>query len=309
MAKAEIANPAISEMRTREDRAVYAYFPIRQAAIGSTARAAAHTGAAGDSLGKTLSWSTYAEPFSISIKQADNNVFSLADMYASSLNNALFNLLSRLDAGLVALMVADKTQYNAGGGNGSVNATDDIYEVPLAEANFFYQNVKDTMWYNLYRGQIVGIVDSKAFSFQQRLAASGPANAQNLSYQLAGIDILGTTRSVLGSSYSGSGLFWENGLVDILTWIPKQNRKPLDPNKSMEYNGDYGRITVPQFPGVEFAIHAYSSRSDNTSNGGYTQDLLMQFEVSLDMGYQSAPLSSFRGASDSVVYGVGQLNA
>jgi hypothetical protein len=306
-AKAEIANPSLAEVRTREDRTVYAYFPIRQSATNGSARAAAHTGARGDSLSKTLSWTTYSEPFSISIKQADNNVFSFVQMYAATLQNALINLIARLDAALVAALVADKTQYNAGGGNGSVNSTDDIYEVPSAEANYFFQNAKQTLWFNLFRGQIMGIVDDKAFGLMQRLAAQGSANATNFGFQFAGMDIVGTTRTVLGTGYNGSGVFFENGLVAVAPWIPKQNRKPLDPEKAMTYIGDYGQISVPQFPGVNFAIHAYAAREDNGSYGGYTQDVTLQFEVSLDLAYQSAPLSTIRGASDSVVYGVGQL--
>jgi hypothetical protein len=307
--KSLIANPQLADIRTREDRTVYAYFPIRQAATTGTARAAAHTGARGDSSSKTLSWSTLSEPFSISLKQADNNVFSFPEMYASSLNNALYNLISRADAWFVAALVADKTQYNAGGGNGSVNTADDIYEVPLAEMNYFFQNAKQTLLYNLYKGQTIGIVDDKAFTLAQRLMAQGSANATNYGFQFAGIDVMGSTRTVLGATYGGSGLFYENGLVAIEPWIPKQNRKPLDPEKALTYNGDYGQISHPAIPGVNFAIHAYAQRADNVTPGGYTQDLTLEVEVSIDLAYQSAPLSAIRGASDSVVYGVGQLTA
>ena len=308
-ARAEIANPSLAAVRTREDRTVYAYFPIRQAAINGSARAAAHTGARGDSLSKTLSWTTYSETFSISLKQADNNVFSFEEMYASSLNNAFLNLIARLDAGFVAALVADKTQYNAGGGNGSVNSTDDVYEIPLTESNYFFQNAKQTLWFNLFRGDIIGIVDDKAFGLMQRLAAQGSANATNFGFQFAGMSILGTTRTVLGTGYNGSGLFFENGLVAVIPWIPKQNRDGnIDPETlPHDFIGQYGKIEIPQFPGVQFAVHAYAVREDNGSYGGYTQDVTLQFEVSLDLAYQSAPLSSLRGASDSVVYGVGQL--
>lgn len=303
---ASIANPSLADIRTREDRTVYAYFPVRQAAIGTSARAHGHTGARGDSSSKTLSWTVYAEPFSISIKQADNNMFSFDEMYASSLRNACYNLLGRLDAAFVAALVADKTQYNAGGGNGTVNTTDDNYEVPVAEMNYFFQNAKQMMSYNLFRGQIIGIVDDKAFTLAQRLQAQGSANATNYGFQFAGMNILGTTRTVLGTGYNGSGLFYENGLVAVIPWIPKQNRKALDPDKAMSYNGDYGQISIPQFPGVPFAVHAYAQRADNSLAGGYTQDVTLEVEVSLDLAYQSAPLSTVRGASDSVVYSVGQ---
>ena len=306
---AEMANPSLAALRTREDRTVSMYFPVRQAAINGTARAAAHTGARGDSNAKTPSWSTFSEPFSISKKQAGNNVLTWAQLYASLKRNAVMNILARADAWFVAALVADKTQVNVGGGNGSFNAVDDIYENPLAEINYFFQNAKDCMWDNLYRGQLVGVLDSKAFSLSQRLRASGSANAVNYGFQLEGINVVGSTRTVLGSTYGGSGVFYEAGQVGIIPWIPTENRKVLSPEEVVDYNGGYGMFTIPQFPGVMFAEHAYSTRADDTGNGGYTQDLVMQFEISIDLAYQSNPLSSFRGANDSVVYGVGQLTA
>ena len=308
--KSLIANPSLGDIRTREDRTVYAYFPIRQAATTGTARAHNHTGSRGDSLSKTLSWSTFSEPFSISIKQGDNNVFTFAEMYAASLNNAIYNLISRLDAWFVAALVADKTQYNAGGGNGNFNSGTYNYEVPLAEANYFFQNAEQMMAYNLFKGRLIGIVDSKAAILSQRLQAQGSANATNFGFQFGNVDVMGSTRTVLGTStYAGSGVFYENGLVAIEPWIPKQNRKALDPQMALSYNGDYGQIAHPAMPGIMFAIHAYSQRADNSLYGGYTQDLTMEFEVSIDMAYQSAPLSTLRGSNDSVVYAVGQLPA
>lgn len=303
---AEIANPALAAIRTREDRTVTVYFPVRQTAIGSTARAAAHTGARGDSSSENLSWSTYAEPFSISLKQADNNVFSFAEMYAATQRNALINLVARLDAAFAALLVADKSGVNGGGGMGSFNGTDDVYENPLSELNYIFQNVKDSMWYNNYRGQLIAIADSKAYSHAQRLRAQGSANATNYGFQFDGMNVLGTTRTILGSSYDGSVIAYENGLVALVPWIPKQNRKPLDPEKAMTYIGDYGQISIPELPNIPFAVHAYAVREDNGSYGGYTQDVTLQFEISVDIAYASAPLST---STASPVLAFGQLTA
>jgi len=303
----QIANPNLAELRTREDRSVYAYMPIRQAATNGTARAHAHTGAPGDSAATTLSWTTYSEPFSISLKQADNNVMSWANMYASNLRNAVLNMLNRIDAWFVAAALADKTGYSAGGGLGTFDTTPDVYQVPVGEADYFFQNVKQCLNFNLYRGEIIGILDSVAKVRWDRLQAFGAQNAENrLAVNSDGMRCVGSTRSVLGSSYSGSGLFFENGLVAVIPWIPRQNRKALDPEKAFQYNGDYGQIMIPEI-GVPFAIHEYAARADNSSYGGYTQDLTLYGEVSLDIGYCSSPLSSFRNAADTVIYAAGQL--
>ncbi len=303
------ANPMLAELRTREDRAVNAYFPIRQAAINDTARAHDHTGARGDSQSETITWSIFAEPYSISIKQADNNVFDFAEMWASSLDNAVKNIEDRVDQFFVTQLLADKTQQNVGGGRGTFNGVSFNYEVAASDRNFFYENVKAMMMQNLFRRGLTAIVDSRANVLAREVGNQGTGNQQNQQYQLLGYDnIVASTRTILPvpGTYTESGIFFETGIVGLVPWIPVQNRKALDPEKAMSFNGDYGQINVP---GLNFplAIHAYAERADGTPNNGQTQDVVMQVEVSVDLGYVSAPLSDFRGANDSVVYTAGVL--
>lgn len=301
----EIMFPNFSQLKTREDRSVTISFPVRQAATNGTARAHDHTGAVGDSAIKTPSLATLSETFSISKKQAGNNVLSWANMYAASLRNAILNILSRGDAWLAAALIADKTQVNVGGGKGEWNGTDFIMEIPAAEANYFFQNAEECLMQNLYTGRLTAILDNKAWSLRQRLSAQGSANSTNFGFQFDNIDAVRTTRTLLGTSYDGSGIFFETGQVAVIPWIPVENRIPLDEKGVLEYNGAYGQIPVPEI-GLNFAIHAYSARANRTAVGGYTQDLATEFEVSIDLAYQSAPLGTVRGSNDSVVYAVGQ---
>lgn len=303
------ANPMLAMLRTREDRAVNAYFPIRQAAIDGTARAHDHTGARGDSQAESITWTTFQEPFSISIKQADNNIYDFAEMYASSLDNSVKNIIDRVDDWFVGQLLADKTQVNVGGGNGTFNGGNFNYEVSAANRDFFYENVKAMMQQNLYRRDLTAIVDSRGNVLARKVGNQGTGNQQNEAYQLEGYrEIVASTRQILDvpGTYSESGIFFETGLVGIVPWIPVQNRKNLDPMRAMSFNGDYGQINVP---GLNFplAIHSYGQRADNTALNGQTQDVTIEIEVSVDLGYVSAPLSDFRGANDSVVYTAGVL--
>lgn len=305
-----IANPSLASLRTREDRAVNAYFPIRQAATNGTARTHNHTGAAGDSQAESITWTTYSEPFSISIKQADNNVFNFAEMFAATQRNALFNIIDRVDAAFVANLIANKSQFAVAGGRGTFNTTPDNYEVSAGDQNFFYENVKAFMQNNLYRGQLTGIVDSRGNVLAREVGNQGTGNQQNQQYQLLGYDnIVPSTRTILDvpTTYTESGLFFETGLVGAIPWIPVQNRKPLDAEKATSFVGDYGQIAVPNMNGINVAVHSYGQRADGTAVGGGTQDVLLEFELSVDMGFVQAPLSDFRGANDSVVYAAGVL--
>ncbi len=306
--KGEIANPGLASIREREDRQVNAYFPIRQAATNGTARSHNHTGARGQSQAVGITWVTFSEPYSISLKQGDNNVFNFDEQFAATSRNAILNLNNRIDDYFVTQMIADKTAVNVGGGNGAFAAGD--YQVAAGDVDFFYENVKAMMNQNLYRGGLVGVVDSVAAVNANRVRNQGVGNSTNLAYTLNGYEqIVASTREILlpATFANGSGLFFENGLVAMIPWMPKQNRKALDAEKAMSYNGDYGQISIPEM-GVNYAIHAYAERADNSGNNGETQDLTMQFEVSIDFAYASAPLSDFRGANDSVIYSAGVLS-
>lgn len=304
--RGEMANPALAVLRQREDRAVSGYLPIRSAATGGTARAHNHTGASPDSLEVPITWNTISEPFSFSIKQGDNNLFMTDEIYASGLRNAILNIINRADAAFVAALVADKTQVNAGGGNGNFNTTPDVYEVPLSEKDFFFQNAMSSLEQNLYQGQLVGVIDSKAKILAQRLMNQGPGNDVNKAFQFNGMTLAPTTREVIPGAYAGSGMFFEAGMVSYIPWIPKQNRKTLDFQKGLSYNGDWGQIIVPEL-GAPIAIHMYAERADGSATNGQTQDLKVFVELSVDFGYISSPLSDLRGANDSVAYAVGQL--
>jgi hypothetical protein len=52
----------------------------------------------------------------------------------------------------------------------------------------------------------------------------------------------------------------------------------------------YGSIFNP-FDGQQYAMHSYETRADGSSANGYTQDVVTQFQVSLDTALEHAPLS------------------
>jgi hypothetical protein len=233
-------------------------------------------------------------------------MFSFEEMYASSMRNAVLNILNRLDAWFVTNLIADKTQVNVGGGYGVFDAVSDDYQLTQAYKANFYQNVKAMMEKNLYRSNLVGIVDSTAYVLAQDKAAQGANNGVNTAFQFMGFDgLVATTRTILDvpTTYTESGLFFEAGLVGAIPWIPKQNRKALNPQLAVSYNGDHGSFMVPEL-GMEFAVHSYAQRADNSAANGYSQDLTIEVEVSIDLGYVSAPTSV---ANSSVVFSAGIL--
>jgi len=314
----EKANPMLAELRKREDRSVSAYFPIRKTKAASSARVHNHTGTRGDSLEVAINWSTVVDTFSISIKQNDNNVISWEENYAAQMQNSVFNVLSALDTSFITLLEADRTQINVGGVNGTFDGTDYVMEISASHKDYFFQNLMANMRQNLYKGQLTVIVDSLSGIEAARQANQGIGNATNLGYQFLNMNIVQSTNAILDGltdTYDGAALAFPMDSAGVVFWIPKQNRKALDPVQALSYNGDFGSINVPIYDdkgnvryNVPLAIHSYAERADASASNGSAQDVVIQIEVSLDMAYVSAPLSTFRGSNDSVVYGFGQLS-
>ena len=304
-----LASPSLNLLRDREDRAVKAYFPIRKAATNGVGRAALHTGANGDSQSETITWSTFSEPFSISLEQGNNNVLSFDEQYAADLKNAVFNIIKRVDTWFVAQLVADKTQVADDHGFGELEGIEFDYQVALADEDLFFENVQAYLEGNDYMGGLSGILDSRLKVLANKISNQGSGNSLNTQFTVEGYDSLTATNKtildVTTPDYKASGIFFETGLVGVLDWIPKKNRKPLDPSKIMNNVGDFGSFHVEEL-GMDFAISAYSTRVDGSSENGTAQDVKIQFEISVDMAYVSAPLST---ANASVVHTAGILPA
>jgi len=310
------ANPLLAELRKREDRLVSAYLPIRKTKSVATERLFNHTGTRGDSLEVPVTWETSIDTFSISLKQNDNNVISFDENWAAQMQNSVFNVLSDADTKFIANLTADRTQQNVGGTIGAFDGVDFVLENPLANEQYFFQEIRANMNQNLYKGQLLAIADSIAAIKAARNIQQGQGNATNLGWQFENMTIAQSTSSILSGltdTYAGAALAFPMDLAGIVPWIPMQNRKPLDPVAMMSVNGDFGSIQVPVLDNngntaytLDLAVHAYAEKADTSAVNGSKQDVLIQVEVSLDTAYISAPLSDFRGANDSVVYGFGQ---
>jgi hypothetical protein len=309
-------NPMLSAIKDREDRLVSGYLPIRKTKSAATERLFNHTGTRGDSLEVPVTWQTSIDTFSISLKQNDNNIISFEENWASLMNNAVYNVLNDAETKFITSLIADRTQQNVGGTIGTFDGVDFVMENPISNVDYFFNDIKANMNQNLYKGQLMVIADSLASINASKIVNQGTGNATNLGWQMNGMNVIQSTNAILTGltdTYVGAALAFPMELAGVTTWIPKQNRKSLDPAKAMTEVGDYGSISVPVFDGngkvaytVDLAVHAYAQRADASASNGSKQDVVMEVEVSLDTAYVSAPLSDFRGANDSVIYGFGQ---
>lgn len=285
----------------REDRSVELnYYKRSQRALGST-RAHDHTGDHGDSGVLTPSWATKSDKFSMTLKQQDMSV--LQNQLDNEYLNTIANFMEGLDDLASDALVNNRTGVNnAGAINGSFNTTNDVFELDYTltdNAMLSVMNAKTIMDINKYSGQLVFICDSISFMKFQTAGAQGVSNSTNYSFQFNGIEFvhdpaLLAKATAIDATYTLG--FFEvvvKGTIGASTWIPKQNRMGVTTSVNR-----YSTISNP-FDGQIYALHTYETRANGTSVNGQTQDVVTQFEVSLDVALESAPLSV---ADETVIF-------
>jgi hypothetical protein len=145
---------------------------------------------------------------------------------------------------------------------------------------------------NKYVGSMKVFCDSVAYAKFEKQAAQGVSNATNLSFQFNGVTFvhsvgLGALAVGLDATYTKG--FWivvPDGTVATLPWIPKQNRVGVSTTVA-----DYSSLLNP-VDSEAYAIHTYEVSADDSTNNGYTQDVVTQYEISQDLAFVKAPLTT-----------------
>lgn len=291
----DILIPNHLELRKRADRAVEAYVLKRSKRATTSTKTHNHTGNRGDSFAMPLSWSRFTDVFSISMEQLENNMFEFNQVLAQQLQNAMQNVLVDAEEAAVASLFANRTQINAATAGGTFNATDDVFEI--TEQTRFYQIVQSMMRANDYRGVYDVITNQNAFINAQYAAAQGGGNSANLSFQFQNLNIAESNDLAHAGYTEDIALVMPQGSFACLPWIDQKNRSGY--GDYMSYNGGKGSMRDPFGLGIDFAIHGYSQRADASASNGTTQDLVMEFEISIDMAFPISPLSA---STESVVF-------
>ncbi|WP_346320774.1 hypothetical protein [Chitinophaga sp. YIM B06452] len=296
--------PTHEQLRTREDRPVEAYVLARTKRATTAARTHNHAGNRGGSFAMPLSWTSFVDKFSISLKQLDNNVFAFEEALGQQLLNSAINIHESLETFLIDYLIAQRSQINAATSGGTWNATNDAFEIALANKSRFYQLAKSMMRQNNYRGTFDVLASSLTYVDGEFYANQGGGNQTNTNFQFTGLNIQESVELEDANYAGGISLIMPAGQFAGLPWIPKQNREGHGDYNS--YLGGYGSILDPTGSGLTLAVHGYTQRADTSGSNGNTQDDVMEFEISLDLAPALAPLSV---ATESVVFEVAQLAA
>lgn len=284
--------PNYMDLRTREDRVIETSLLTRTKRTPITGRTSNHTGNRGDSAVITPSWSTVGDVFSMSLKQYDNNSYSMQEGLNNLFENAYLNTIEGLEDDAQDFIYGDRTGVNVStGGGGTFDATDDTYNFAAASVDTIIQKTKTVMEENGYKGAITIFADSIAYDLFSFQSNQGAGNDTNLSFQYEGIkfvrsiDLASRFLPLAGTYNTGVWIATPNDSIGALPWIPKQNREGIVTRLQTFSSG------VSPYDGVPYGIHMYETKGDFSANNGMTQDEATQLEISLDMSFMSSPIT------------------
>lgn len=291
-------------LRTREDRAIEAHLLARTKRAPVAGRTYNHTGTLDDSAKVTLQWSSMADPTAISLKLLDKSVFDFNTVLANKLEQCCMNILEAKETEAIAYLRANRaTQQPAALQGVTFNAANDVIEVDNVEleAKRFFAWVRSIARQNYFAGVGIDVIaDSKLAVQAEYLVAQGAGNATNWGYQFQGLNILESVEFRDANYGNGAALVMPGSGACALNWIPKQNRDGIG-----DFYSVLGGFGIFNFLGYDFALHAYAERADTGGTNGDAQDVMMQFELSLDSSYNKAPLAYTTDRTDSVILEVG----
>lgn len=296
----QIAIPNVGDLRTKEERPENAYFFNRSKRSSIVGRTHDHTGTVGDSTQVGLSWTTYGDVAQTSLKRSDNNVFADAQILANELENMFKNIYESMDGAALAYLATNKSTVNAATKNGVFDATNDVFEIATSNIARFIQHGKSMLRQNYHTGMADAILDPVLFLEAEHYLNQGSGNSVNTAYQASlGADIWEAI-SLNDANYpQGAGYMIPEGTISVVDWIPSQNRQGLGNFDSVL--GGYGSIVDP-ISGMTFAVHSYTQRADTSASGGDAQDNVQEWEISVDLSFNKAPLSA---AGESTIFEVG----
>lgn len=290
-------------LKTRDDRAIEAHLLSRTKRNSGSARAYNHTGTIDESQKVDLTWTTKSDKTAISLKLLDKSVHDFNTVLANKLEQCAMNILEDKETEALAYLASVKASQQPTLKGVTWNGTNGAVEIAALDAEKIFARIRSAMRQNYFGSQLDIIVDSNLAVAAEFIAAQGTGNATNYGYQFQGLSIAESVEMNDANYDQGAAYVMPAGTVGALNWIPKQNRQGYG-----DYNSYVGGFGTFQFMGYSFALHGYASRADTSSSNGDTQDVTMEFELSLDSSFNAAPIDYDTNRTDSVVIEFGQLS-
>lgn len=296
-------------------RPVYGYQFVRKPSTNGTAMTAFNTGIQGASAQVPLTWVAFTEEFFTYKTTGYDNVMQFEAIFQNEMAQAQRNIRERLRQYIITNLFSNRTQYDPGNIN---NATWD------GANNTYTLGTSTTMWANIasvMRQRYYGysnydmFVSSSLYPTYQYTIAQGVNNATNQQYQfnrtpvVPGVGgyfnnvwediMLGNTDIGVETPYSNYALVMPKNSFAFIPWMPKIYREGGGDFES--YTGGYGVVGDDMFPDMQYMVHGWATQQDTSANNGYTQDVVMQWQIGIYVAFQTAVIET--PANDSPIFG------
>jgi hypothetical protein len=294
--------PEIEMLKTSDQRAVEAYAFTKRATDSAAARLHNHTASGfGDTQKVALSYSTYAQKFKASLKMADRNFMTAAQMLANAMESAFINLMDSIEAANATYLNTNKTQVQAAadGELGTNDAVNHIWQIPQSSKDWMFQYLGQMLNINDYGDMKDVICDPVAFAIAQQLANQGGSNATNKGFQFNDMNLVNSTALTALAGFVGYVYAIPEGTVGALPWIPRVNRENVVTRLQT-----YTNMNDPFGLGLNVALHYYETADTTAATVGEVQDEIIQYEISIDWATVKAPLST---ANETTIFKAGLL--
>ena len=309
-----ISIPNAQDLRTSTLRPVDVYFFENIAPGAATAKAAAHTGSIGDSSLINVSYVSTVETFSVPLKLGANNVYTYQEYFNNMYEQHWRNIRTRQDNAALSYLYAHRNQLsaaviNARAASANAGSWDETnFALPIDNTNnkLFMQFAKSFMQANYYTGGYDMLADlqiGRGFEFEKN---QGSSNANNYSFQFGDTNVYQTQNQVDPAFTLGATLMMPTGTFAGLNWNEKANRDGWG-STGNDALGMLGTVSDPLGSGVVADISMYSQRADTSSDstGCSTQDMVLQVELTVTVGYVTPPLSL---SGDSAIFEIAQAS-
>jgi hypothetical protein len=287
----EVMIPSHKELRTIETRPIEAYYGIRQFRNLGSGRVSIPSYAQSDTNVFTPAFLTYTDGFLNTMKEADANFMSEEDFTVLKLKNVINNFQIGFETLATNYIMSNLSGVSRAVAKVTYVAGKRTNEIASVNKNIAMMITEIAMNENKWGGyKLMIICDSNAYADFRFYAAQGATNATNTSFQYLGhtfINSILMTNQAIALGYSNG--FWvaiPEGKIGVLDWIPKQNMEGHD-----EALWTYGVFENP-VDGLTYAAYTYKQALDGTPYGGYTQDTVVNTEISVDLALVTEPLSN-----------------
>lgn len=300
-------------IKQSDKRTVYGYYLKKMTSDGGTARNYAPTGSQADSGQFALTWVTFSEKLGFNMQTGADNVYDTFTMLDHQVNEKQRILRERIGQYIVQQLHTNRTQtapLTATVRNVAWDAANFAFTNDAANKNLFFEAAASAMRQNKYYGKLDAVVDPVAYLLARFNANQGGGNQQNLSFQMQSYNSDGIMEhSSLGNEVAteyatGTMLVLPEASFSCIPWIPKINRDGGNGVGYMDYNGDFGTVADGTGLPLVYAVRGWAQKADTSASGGTVQDIHGDLELSVDIAFNVAPMST---ATETPIYEFGQL--